>query len=161
MSPSMQKILAWGAPALAGIASLALASRSGDQADLVRAIAWALLAAVGLSLLARSVGRRLVAAVVLLLAAGLAMAVTRGQAHDALLGASGLALAGGITQLLCAPRWATRASRFDRGHQQGPPRTDLDVWKAFDAGLDPTADPEQHTRPIRSENDGSLARREH
>ncbi|GAB2495853.1 hypothetical protein GCM10027030_31580 [Luteococcus sediminum] len=158
---SAQKAVAWIAPAVAAILALALASRCGDQADLVRTIAWSLLAAVGLSLLARRLGRRLVALVVLLLGAGLAMAVVRGQAHAALLGASALAAMGGLTQLVFAPRWATRDARFDRTTVGGPPQTDLDVWKAFDAGLDPTADHEQHTKPIRSGNDGSLAPREH
>ncbi len=53
--------------------------------------------------------------------------------------ASGLLVAlGGMLLVALAPRWRTRKARFERG----PVEVDLDdptaIWKALDAGVDPT-----------------------
>lgn len=65
-----------------------------------------------------------------------------------------LVLAGGVMLVLLAPRWGGRRSRFERG----PVTVDLDdpaaIWKAQDAGVDPTdetavASPQQDATPDR------------
>jgi uncharacterized membrane protein (TIGR02234 family) len=57
-----------------------------------------------------------------------------------------LVLAGGVLVLLTAPRWPGRTDRFSRDAPVRPATTaaddPADVWRAQDAGLDPTAAPE-------------------
>ncbi|GAA1398394.1 hypothetical protein [Luteococcus peritonei] len=152
MTPGRQKLLAWPAIFLAAVTCLGLASRSGAQADVARALGWAMLGGLGVSLLLGALGRRLVAALVAALAAGVAALVVRGEGHPGLWAAVVLAEVGALAQLVWAGGWSA-ASRFDRSVPAGPPATDLDVWKALDAGLDPTADefgdnlPPRETRP--------------
>ncbi len=117
----------------AGVGALVLAGRT-DQPELPRAIGWALLAATVASLAFGHRGRQVLGGLVVVLGLGLAWPA----AHPGLV-ISGIAaiIAGGIF-LAHAGRWdATR--RFDR---ETPTvlDSDTDVWKAMDAGLDPTAD---------------------
>lgn len=66
-------------------------------------------------------------------------------------GAGALVVTGAILTATTAGRWPIRVDRFAR--DEGPARsvaaTDepADVWKALDAGMDPTADPNVHDRP--------------
>ncbi|MEL4504586.1 Trp biosynthesis-associated membrane protein [Luteococcus sp. H138] len=141
MKPTQLKLASWLATAVAAGLALYLAKQSGQHADAVKAIGWALLAAVGVSLLLGVWGRRIVGLLEIALAAGLALVVARGEGHQLLWLASALGLAGAVTQLGTAQRWGSRAQRFERDSAGvGRPQTDLDVWKALDAGLDPTSD---------------------
>ncbi|MEL4357937.1 MULTISPECIES: Trp biosynthesis-associated membrane protein [unclassified Luteococcus] len=141
MKPGQLKVASWLATAAAAGLALYLAKQSGAHADAAKAIGWALLAAVGVSLLLGVLGRRLVAALELALAAGLALLVARGEGHQLLALAAALGLAGAATQLGTAHRWGSAARRFDRdAAAPARPQTDLDLWKALDAGLDPTSD---------------------
>lgn len=151
MTATRQKMVAWLTLLVAALACLGLASRSGDAADVTRAVGWALLGGLAVSLLLRTAGRRIVAVLLLVLAVGVATLAARG-AHPALWAAAALAAAGALAQLLWSGGWAS-ATRFERPGTIQPgttqsvptqsvptePATDLDVWKAFDAGLDPTS----------------------
>lgn len=141
MKPAQVKLGSWLATAAAGGLALYLAKKSGQHADAATAIGWALLAAVGVSLLLGVWGRRVVALLELALAAGLALLVVRGEGAQGLWLAVVLGLAGAATQLGTAQLWGSRAQRFERDSAGVVrPQTDLDIWKALDAGLDPTSD---------------------
>lgn len=119
--------------AAGGIAALALASRT-DSPELPRALGWAVLAAVAASLALGTLGRRVLGAFLVVLGLGLAVplehpGITAGGVAVVLAGALMLALAG---------RWHT-TRRFERDAPVAA-TSDTDVWKAMDAGLDPTAD---------------------
>lgn len=136
--PGTERGAAWLAMVAAGGAAVALASRSGGHAAVTRSLGWALLAAVGASVLLQAAGRRLVAVLALALSAGLAVVVALGEGHAGLWAAALLGLAGAGAQLVRAGRWQAPA-RHRRASPAGP-ATDLDVWKALDAGVDPTSD---------------------
>ena len=134
------RLACWAALAVAGILALALASRSGRHADVSRALGWSMLAAAGVSLLLGRIGRQVVAVLGAALAVGTVFVVARGEGHWALWIAGVLGLAGALGQLVLAPRWPAPGRRYDRAAATGRPRDDVDVWKAFDAGMDPTSD---------------------
>lgn len=141
MKPNQLRLAGWLAVALSAILAIVLAKDSGQQGAVARACGWALLAAVGASLLLRVWGRRLVALLELGLGAGLVLMVTHGQGAKLLLLAAGLAVVGAAVQLGTAHLWPQRSSRFERGTAAPQrPTSDLEIWKALDAGLDPTAD---------------------
>jgi uncharacterized membrane protein (TIGR02234 family) len=70
--------------------------------------------------------------------------------------AGALVVLGAVLLWRGAPRWASRATRFDRSAAEAGPAADLDatladdparVWKDLDAGLDPTALADPDVRP--------------
>lgn len=155
---------------------------SGDVASgsLTQALALVSTAGLLLSLTLRVGGRRAVGAVLALAGAGMVgLGVARprpseqavqdatrmvGLAVEATLeptawpwaytGAGLLAVVGGVLLVVLSPRWGSRRSRFDRG----PVEVDLSdptaIWKALDAGVDPTDEsavisPQQDATPDR------------
>ena len=64
-----------------------------------------------------------------------------------------LVLAGGLLVLVTAPRWPVRADRFTRRTEAAAATAAEDdpaaVWRAQDAGLDPTVAPDVHKRRAR------------
>jgi hypothetical protein len=121
---------------------------SGSR-DLSRALG--LVALVGGVLIGvlQAVGRRAVG--LLLGVLGLAMAVLgaalSGPAVWVRVGYSvgGVLIAtGGLLTMITAARWPARADRFSRKETQGSAAAEnpADLWRAMDAGLDPTADPD-------------------
>ena len=139
-SSGRERALCWTAMLAAGVVALAVASRSGQSASPAKSIGYALMAATGVSLLLGALGRRLVAVLTLALSVGLALLVALGEGHWGLWVAGSLGLVGSLGQLVLAPRWASNARRYHRGAQVQGPQNDLDAWKAFDAGMDPTSD---------------------
>lgn len=119
---------------------------------LVPALGWLTVLLVPLLLMVGRTGRRVLA----VLAAGIGLAqvlvgLLRRQPPAHLMGGHEvtatlewpwlLAVAGGAVALAsavatwwAAPHWPVRTDRFDR-----TPTTDADLWKAMDAGVDPTA----------------------
>ncbi|MEA5153592.1 Trp biosynthesis-associated membrane protein [Raineyella sp.] len=137
-----------------------------SSGSLSQALAVVTVAGLLLSLTLAARGRQVLGAVVLLAGAGMvALGVSRprpaadvvaealrsvtlavdwqltGTGWPWAYAASGLAVAvGGGLLVVLAPRWETRRSRFERG----PVAVDLTdataVWKALDAGVDPTSE---------------------
>ena len=113
----------------------------GSAAALSRALAVAGLAGALLMLALRARGRRIIGGALALLGLGIVAAgVTAALAGPdqwavgyAVAGA--LVATGGVLTLLTSPRWPSRAERFENRDEP------LDLWRAQDAGLDPTADP--------------------
>lgn len=140
MSAGRLKATSWVLMAAGAVLALVLRNHSGEQGALVGALAWAVLAGVGVSLLLGSWGRRLVGGLQLLLAVGLGATALAASAHSAVLAAAALVLAGALVQLLTAQRWKSPASRYARGPVTGQPQSDLELWKSMDAGIDPTRD---------------------
>lgn len=138
--PGTQKAIAWLAMVAAAVIAVATASRSGAHGQVSKALAWSLLAAVGLSLLLHALGRRLVAVLAIALSVGLVLVTALGEGHPALWAAGALGVVGGLAQLVWAGNWRSRARRYEREAPVTRPVTDLDTWKAMDAGLDPTSD---------------------
>lgn len=62
--------------------------------------------------------------------------------HWAALPGGMLTVAGAVAMVIGAPSWRRRADRFDRQAPEtiSPDDDPADLWKAMDAGLDPTAD---------------------
>jgi len=126
-------LVAGGALALVG---------SAQSAGLSRALALAGLAGALLMLALRARGRRIIGGALALLGLGIvATGVTaalpggdRWAIGYALAGA--LVATGGVLTLLTSPRWPSRAERFETRDEP------VDLWRAQDAGLDPTADPD-------------------
>ena len=125
-----------------------LALVAGAQAaGLSQALAVAGLAGALLLLALRVRGRQVVGGALALLglgmvAAGVVAALTAPIPWPiayALAGA--LVAAGGVLTLLTSRRWSSRPERFDT--QEEP----VDLWRAQDAGLDPTADPGDRDDP--------------
>lgn len=139
MTPGRQRALAWGAVVAGAVVAFFLSTRSGSDGDTVKALATATLAAAGASMLLQSLGRRLVALLGLLLAAGLVALPATGEGHVGLYAAGALVGVGALVQLVCAGRWPSRQERYERGTATRA-ASDADVWKAMDAGMDPTAD---------------------
>ncbi|WOP17957.1 Trp biosynthesis-associated membrane protein [Raineyella sp. LH-20] len=154
---------AWWQAAAGG--STAPLTGTVSSGSLSQALAVVTVAGLLLSLTLAARGRQILGAVLLLAGAGMvAVGVARprpaadvvaealrtvtlsveytltGTAWPWIYAASGLLVAlGGALLTVLAPRWETRRSRFERG--AGP--VDLDdataVWKALDAGVDPTS----------------------
>ena len=114
---------------------------SAQSAGLSQALALAGLAGALLLLALRAVGRRIMGGALALLGLGIVAAgVTaalggpdRWPIGYAVAGA--LVATGGMVTLLTSTRWPSRAERFETRDEPA------DLWRAQDAGLDPTADP--------------------
>jgi hypothetical protein len=140
--------------ALLGGGLLALVAGS-QAAGLSPALAVAALAGALLLLALRARGRQVVGAALALLGLGIAAVGVAAAAAGAggwsigYAAAGALVAAGGIVTLLTSPRWPTRVERFEA------PEEPADLWRAQDAGLDPTAgtegpaDPDVRKTPVR------------
>jgi hypothetical protein len=114
---------------------------SAQSAGLSQALALAGLAGALLLLALRAGGRRIMGGALALLGLGIVAAgVTaalggpdRWPIGYAVAGA--LVAIGGMVTLLTGTRWPSRAERFETRDEPA------DLWRAQDAGLDPTADP--------------------
>jgi hypothetical protein len=133
------RAVAYAALVAGGILALVASAQS---AGLSRALALAGLAGALLMLALRARGRRIIGGALALLGLGIvATGVTaalpggdRWAIGYALAGA--LVATGGVLTLLTSPRWPSRAERFETRDEP------VDLWRAQDAGLDPTADPD-------------------
>jgi hypothetical protein len=114
--------------ALAGVVAGATAQAAGSP---VASLAWALLAGVGLSLMLRGGGLRVLGVLLTVLATASAGWAVQARVWPSAAGFAVVALASvGIT--VAGPRWAGRSrAAVDR------PR---DLWQSMDAGEDPTAE---------------------
>lgn len=163
-----QAALAWGVAAvvsaLAGQRTWAhdgvLAVTGADATGgLVTTIAWTCVALALLLLVLRRRGTLAVGVIAILIGAGVVVAALTstypaqalGEAAAAQVRASGwrhafaaggaLTLVGGVIALVTAGQASRRRSeRYQRGTAEADPDT-RDLWKAMDAGDDPTADP--------------------
>lgn len=138
---------ALGGLAIGSIAGVILASVStaGGPAGVV--LAAAALAGLALALILRQLGRRVLGVLLVLLGAGMIAAVIAerpvGVAALGYAGCGLLVLAGSLLMVLRAQRWPRRPDRFDRTRARARTTADDDpneVWKALDAGHDPTAE---------------------
>ena len=131
----MSRATAYAALLVGGVLGLVA---SAQAAGLSAALAGAGLAGALLLLALRVRGRQVVGAALALLglgiiAAGVAAAVADPRPWPiAYAGGGGLVVAGGVLTLLTSPRWPTRVERFETGDEP------VDLWRAQDAGLDPT-----------------------
>jgi hypothetical protein len=118
--------------------------------DLPRALALVALAGAVLILVLRARGRRFVGALLAVLGLGIALAgalLPVGPATPWRIGyaAGGVVLTvGGLLTMITGGRWPAPADRFQRRvtgttADSGDP---TDLWRAMDAGLDPTVDPD-------------------
>lgn len=113
---------------------------SGQAPGLSRSLAGAALAGALLLLALRVRGRQLAGGALALLGAGLVVAgVTAGETpagwRAAYAAAGILVVGGGVVTILTSPRWPAAGERF-RNYDEP-----ADLWRAQDAGLDPTAEP--------------------
>lgn len=117
--------------ALVGALGLAFTGL-GTDASAVQALGWAAAAGVGLSLMLRGPGLRImgVLGILLSVAAGASAVVAGGWAWLAVLFAAVLAVAS-VATVRSGPTWR----RGPSATQKEPLR---DLWKQFDAGDDPT-----------------------
>ena len=126
-------VAAWTGTTIALVAS-------AQSTGLSQALALAGLAGTLLMLALRAGGRRIMGGALALLGlgivtAGVAAAVDgpgRWPIGYAVAGA--LVATGGVVTLLTSPRWPSRADRFEARDEP------VDLWRAQDAGLAPTAD---------------------
>jgi MFS family permease len=132
--------------ALLGGGVLALAA-GGQGAGLSQALAVAGLAGALLMLALKARGRQAVGAALALLGLGIIAAGVTAAVADlepwriAYAVAGGLVAAGGVVTVLTSPRWPVRVERFST------PDEPADLWRAQDAGLDPTADSDDPDDP--------------
>ena len=132
------RAVAYAALVAGGVLALVASAQS---AGLSRALALAGLAGALLMLALRARGRQIIGGALGLLglgivAAGVTVALAgpdRWVIGYAVAGA--LVATGGVLTLLTSPRWPSRAERFETRDEP------VDLWRAQDAGLDPTADP--------------------
>lgn len=113
---------------------------SSQAEGLSRALAGAALAGALLLLALRVRGRQVVGGALTLLGAGLILAGATAGATPAGWRAAYaigglLVLAGGTVTILTSRRWISRPDRFRKENEPA------DLWRAQDAGLDPTAEP--------------------
>ncbi len=146
------RAVAYGALLAGG--GLALGA-AGQAPGLSQALAAAGLAGALLLLALRARGRQVVGGALALLGLGLVavgVVAATGQPAPWPIGyavAGVLVVAGGMLTLLTSPRWPSRAERFEARDEP------VDLWRAQDAGLDPTADsdgpedPDVRKTPVR------------
>ncbi|MGY2875240.1 hypothetical protein ACVW00_002430 [Marmoricola sp. URHA0025 HA25] len=158
--------LASDQPAMPGVPS----SQTTIDMPLALALSLVVLAGWGAVLVSRGAWRRLLVAIALAAALGVvacaatAPFVLPDDLRDSLgssgagLGVqpSGWFLTGALAAVLSslalvvawrlAPRWPTMSSRYDAPATRATGTDDTDLWKALDAGLDPT-DPSRRTGP--------------
>lgn len=113
---------------------------SSQATGLSRALAGAALAGSLLLLAVGVRGRQVVGGALALLGAGLVVAgLTAAETpagwRTAYAVAGALVLGGGVVTILTSPRWIAAGERF-RNYDEP-----ADLWRAQDAGLDPTAEP--------------------
>ncbi len=119
----------------------------GSAAGLSRALAVAGLAGALLMLALRVRGRQVVGGALALLGLGIAAAgvaaalAAPGPWPIAYVVAGAMVAAGGLATVLTSPSWPSRVERFDTREEP------VDLWRAQDAGLDPTADPGERDDP--------------
>ena len=123
--------------ALVGALGLAFTGM-GAGAAAVQALGWAAAAGVGLSLMLRGPGLRVmgVLGVLLAIGAGAGAVVAGGWAWLAVPFAAALAVAA-VAAVRSGPAWRASSSTT----RKQPPR---DLWKQFDAGDDPTTNEQSH-----------------
>jgi hypothetical protein len=133
------RAVAYAALVAGGVLALVASAQS---AGLSRALALAGLAGALLMLALRARGRRIIGGALALLglgivAAGVTAALPGGDRWAIGYAVAGTLVAtGGVLTLLTGPRWPSRAERFETRDEP------VDLWRAQDAGLDPTADPD-------------------
>jgi hypothetical protein len=131
------RAVAYGALVAGGVLALVAAAQA---AGLSQALAAAGLAGALLMLALRARGRQVVGGALALLGLGMVAAgviAATGQPVPwpiAYAVAGALVAAGGTVTMLTSPRWPSRAERFEARDEP------VDLWRAQDAGLDPTAD---------------------
>jgi Tryptophan-associated transmembrane protein (Trp_oprn_chp) len=132
------RAVAYAALLAGGVLALVAAAQAGG---LSQPLAGAALAGALLMLALRARGRQVVGGALALLGLGIVVAGATAALADpepwrtAYAVAGALVAAGGVVTLLTSPRWPSRAERFEN------PDEPVDLWRALDAGLDPTADP--------------------
>ena len=130
-------MVAYGALLVGGVLALVAAAQA---AGLSSALAAAGLAGALLMLALRVRGRQLVGCALALLglgivAAGVASALSAPGPWPITYAVAGaLVAAGGVATVLTTARWPSRVERFDTREEP------VDLWRAQDAGLDPTVD---------------------
>ena len=138
------RAVAYGALVVGAVLALVAAAQA---AGLSQALAAAGLAGALLMLALRVRGRQVVGGALAVLglgmvAAGAVAATGRPAPWPIAYAVAGvLVAAGGIVTLLTSPRWPSRADRFEARDEP------VDLWRAQDAGLDPTADPGDRDDP--------------
>ncbi|OYO01370.1 Trp biosynthesis-associated membrane protein [Enemella evansiae] len=142
---SRSRTYALGGLALGSIAGLILASVSGAGGPAGVVLAAAALAGLALALILRHIGRRVLGVLLALLGVGMVAGVISGGpagiAHWAYALCGLLVVAGSVLMVARAQRWPRRPDRFDRTRaraQTSPDDDPNEVWKALDAGHDPT-----------------------
>ena len=131
------RAVAYASLALGGVLGLVA---SASSAGLSQALALAGLAGALLMLALRARGRQVVGGALALLGLGIVAAgVTAtlagpGRWPIGYAVAGVLVAAGGVLTLVTSPRWPSRAERFETRDEP------VDLWRAQDAGQDPTAD---------------------
>jgi hypothetical protein len=160
---------AWAAPDTTG-GTAALVDRSGGHVPLAAALGLVALACWGVLLVTRKVVRRVVAALGVLVAAGLLLttllgrssALSSARAATVDLGVTGVgvhttawwwiglvmslvALVAAVLGVRLCPSWPEMGSRYDApaSRPAAEQMTELDLWRALDQGHDPT-DPTDH-----------------
>lgn len=131
------RALAYAALLSGGVLGLIASSQA---AGLSQALAGAALAGALLLLALRVRGRQVVGGALALLGAGLVgagltAAATPAGWRTAYAVAGVLVLGGGVVTILTSPRWTAAGERFRNDDEPA------DLWRAQDAGLDPTAEP--------------------
>jgi hypothetical protein len=137
-----RRSVAFGSLLAGSLLALAVAwtELSVDQ-SLAQALALAALAGTGLILVLRVRGRRVLGLLLGVLGSSMALAGVMLSGPAAVwrvayaIGGIGV-LAGGLLTLVTVAGWPAPAQRFERAE------TPADLWRALDAGLDPTADPD-------------------
>jgi MFS family permease len=132
------RAVAYTALLVGGVLALVAAAQG---AGLSQALAAAALAGAVLMLALRVRGRQVVGGALALLGIGVVVAGVVAAAADpdpwrityAVAGA--LVTSGGVVTLVTSRRWPSRVERFETRDEP------VDLWRAQDAGLDPTADP--------------------
>jgi hypothetical protein len=132
------RAVAYAALVAGGVLALVASAQS---AGLSSALALAGLAGALLMLALRARGRRIIGGALALLGLGIVAAGVTAALPGADRWAIGYAAAGalvatgGVLTLLTSPQWPSRAERFENRDEP------VDLWRAQDIGLDPTADP--------------------
>ena len=138
--------------------------------DLTRSLALVALVGAVLILVLRVRGRQVVG--LLLGVLGLAMAMAAALLSEPAVSwrityaiGGALVASGGLLTMITSARWPTPADRFERNgtHTSAGTADPADLWRAMDAGLDPTADPDVRKADpgdtMRSANQSQQSRR--
>jgi Tryptophan-associated transmembrane protein (Trp_oprn_chp) len=132
------RAVAYAALLVGGVLALVAAAQG---TGLSQALAAASLAGGVLMLALRVRGRQAVGGALALLGLGMVVAGVTAAAAEAdpwpitYAAAGALVASGGVVTVVTSRRWPTRVERFETRDEP------IDLWRAQDAGLDPTADP--------------------